>query len=341
MDLLKNLLNTIIATDKILDSDPKIENISNKILTNLIKQTNSEKGSMFLYNRNKKQMRLISKKTNFNSESVKKCYKGKKIIYEKNKIYFPILMNKEILGVMFLYGNNFSPESLIYLTSISEILNGRFKREINSKNLKEIFNKYVGEKTMTKLLSDPDEAHFRGERRKASVLFADINKFTEYINSERYPQRAINFLNTFFEEMSKIVISLEGTVDKFIGDEIMVVFGSPIPQKDHAKRAVKAAKQMIKIGNKIIKKYKLKDSGISIGITSGNVIAGTIGSEKLSDYTVIGKRVNLASRLTSLAEKNEILIDEETKKEIGLHKLEEKEIGNIKGFPKLKVFKLT
>jgi class 3 adenylate cyclase len=141
--------------------------------------------------------------------------------------------------------------------------------------------------------------------------------------------------------MSPIVIKNGGTIDKFIGDEIMAVFGAPIPKRRHASEAIRTALELRKKAGAILKRHHIKNGGISVGIASGRVISGNIGSDKMTDYTVIGRKVNLASRLTSLAGTNEILVDETTKNASKSHKY--KSIGkqNIKGFGNVSVFKVV
>ena len=145
----------------------------------------------------------------------------------------------------------------------------------------------------------------------------------------------MNFLNYYFKEMSKIALKHGGTIDKFVGDEIMVIFGSPLPQKNHAEKAINAGKDMIKKMRKISKEYKLGTRGLSVGISTGRVVSGNIGYEKMMDYTVVGKKVNLASRLTSAAGTNQIFVDKTTMKKaknftyISMGKKKVKGFGNM------------
>ncbi len=150
----------------------------------------------------------------------------------------------------------------------------------------------------------------------ATILFADIIGFTQL--SERMPPRDINMiLNQFFSRMTDIIFEYEGTLDKYIGDSLMAVFGAPMEKKDDAKRAIIAALKMRQELPVIMDKMEAKKRfNIRIGINTGRVVAGNIGSPKRMDYTVIGDPVNIASRLESIAEPNQILIGEETYKHI-------------------------
>ena len=146
----------------------------------------------------------------------------------------------------------------------------------------------------------------------ATVLFADINGFTNL--AEKLPPREVNMLlNTFFSQMTDIIFKYDGTLDKYIGDALMAVFGAPMEKKDDPERAVQAAQAMMKALQAMMTRMG-GDSrfSIRIGINTGRVVAGNIGSQKRMDYTIIGDAVNVASRLESIAQPNQILIGEET-----------------------------
>lgn len=146
----------------------------------------------------------------------------------------------------------------------------------------------------------------------ATVLFADINGFTRL--AEKLPPREVNrVLNAFFAQMTDIIFQYDGTLDKYIGDALMAVFGAPMEKRDDPERAVKAARTMMQGLHDVMKHTKdnLRFT-IRIGINTGRVVAGNIGSQKRMDYTIVGDTVNIASRLESIAKPSQILIGEET-----------------------------
>ena len=146
----------------------------------------------------------------------------------------------------------------------------------------------------------------------ATVLFMDINGFTGL--AEQMPPREVNMiLNQHFTQMTEILFEHDGTLDKFIGDGLMAVFGAPMEKEDDAERAIRSAKAMIQ-RTKVMMEGTQEERRftIRIGINTGRVVAGNIGSPKRLDYTVIGDAVNTASRLESMASPNQILIGEET-----------------------------
>ncbi len=147
----------------------------------------------------------------------------------------------------------------------------------------------------------------------ATMLFTDIIDFTRL--AEHIPPRETNIiLNQYFSTMTDIVFSYDGTLDKYIGDGLMAVFGAPMEKEDDAERAILAAKEMKRQLTVMMAEKGLhrKKFDIRIGVNTGRVVAGNIGSPKRMDYTVIGDPVNIASRLESIAQPNQILIGEET-----------------------------
>jgi adenylate cyclase len=149
-----------------------------------------------------------------------------------------------------------------------------------------------------------------GELRQATVLFSDIRGFTSM--SERLaPQKLVSMLNEYFEIMVDIIFQHDGTLDKFVGDEIMAVWGAPVHQTDHTARAVRAALDMMK-ALADFNRFRVANGEDAIhvgcGINSGEVVAGYMGSTRTLSYTVIGDTVNTAARLCSAAGAAEILV---------------------------------
>lgn len=166
----------------------------------------------------------------------------------------------------------------------------------------------------------------------ATIFFTDIIGFTPI--SEKMPPREINLLlNQFFSRMTDIIFKYDGTLDKYIGDSLMAVFGAPMEKKDDPERAVLAALEMKRELTAIMKKTEPERKfDIRIGINTGRVVAGNIGSPNRMEYTVIGDPVNIASRLESIAQPNQILIGEETYKHVK-RKFKIKKVGpkKVKG----------
>lgn len=160
--------------------------------------------------------------------------------------------------------------------------------------------RYLSQDLAEQLL-DSKNAQLGGARRFVSILFADIRSYTS-LTEQLSPEEVVTLLNQYFEAMVDIVFDHRGTLDKFIGDAIMAVFGSPIPQADHAQRAVETAlgmqKQLTHF-NQQQQRQGLPTIQIGIGINSDDVITGNIGSSKRMEFTAIGDGVNLTSRIES------------------------------------------
>lgn len=146
----------------------------------------------------------------------------------------------------------------------------------------------------------------------ATILFTDINGFTRL--SEQMPPREINMvLNEYFSKMTDIIFKYDGTLDKYIGDGLMAVFGAPMEKEDDSERAIKAALEMRdELSAMMGQEERERKFTFRVGINTGRVVAGNIGSPMRMDYTIIGDPVNIASRLESIAAPSQILIGEET-----------------------------
>jgi adenylate cyclase len=175
-----------------------------------------------------------------------------------------------------------------------------------------VLNKVVSEDVAEELMRG--DVELGGENRTITALFADIRGFTP-MTVGMEPQEVIGLLNECMERLSNGVDAEGGVVDKYIGDEIMAVFGAPVAQEDHACRAVRAALRMrdgiAELNAERAERGK-EPLGVGIGIASGIAVAGNMGSAERMNYTVLGETVNLAARLTDQAAAGEILISEQT-----------------------------
>jgi len=169
------------------------------------------------------------------------------------------------------------------------------------------------------LHDDPSTEEGASQERDVTILFADLVKFTTM--SETMPaEQVVRILNAFFSKMTEIVFAHEGTVDKFIGDAILVVFGAPIAQADHARRAINTAKAMQaaleELNARQVAPLPLQ---IRVALHSGLAIAGDIGSQQRLEYTVIGDVVNTAARLQSeVAAPGDIILSRATLERCGM-----------------------
>ncbi len=171
----------------------------------------------------------------------------------------------------------------------------------NKEKIKKAMGKYISNDIMENVVKNIDELKLGGKKAVVTVLFADIRGFTS-MSEKMSAEDVSNILNEYFTEMEPIISGHNGVINKFIGDAVMAIFGEPIHDKNHALNAVKCANEMLKKVRRL--QHKWLEEGkpkieIGIGINTGEVFAGNIGSEKRMEYTVIGDTVNLASRIES------------------------------------------
>jgi adenylate cyclase len=169
------------------------------------------------------------------------------------------------------------------------------------------FGKYIGSEVLEMIMANPESVWLKGHRSEATIIFIDIRGFSSY-SEVKEPEEIVEKLNQYFEIATQAIQDYGGYVDKFIGDAVLGVFGVPVYHENHALRAVKAATDMQKAflekhenGNDLLQ-------SVGIGINSGVVVSGNIGSQNRMEYTVIGDSVNLAAHLYRLANPGEIII---------------------------------
>ena len=200
--------------------------------------------------------------------------------------------------------------------------------------VKNTFKRYVSKQVVDEILDNDSKLNLGGEKREVAVLFTDIRGFTA-MSEKMKPEVVVSTLNEYFSEMIDLVFKNNGTLDKIIGDELMVVYGAPISSKDDTGRAVKTAIQMQKKLKEINANRKKKKEPlifVGIGINRGVVVSGNIGSREMMDYTVVGDTVNLAARLCSAAKAGEVLVSDSVfKKTNKKHKYNKLEPIKVKG----------
>jgi adenylate cyclase len=186
--------------------------------------------------------------------------------------------------------------------------------------VKKLFGRYVSKDVYQQLITNPSLAELGGKRRDMTVLFSDIRGFTT-VTEKGDPEDLVAQLNEYFSRMVEIVFRHKGTVDKFVGDMVMALFGAPLDDPGHAEHAVTAAIDMVKELGELNRKWASEGRAqldIGVGINSGEMIAGNIGSSSIMSYTVIGDNVNLGSRLESLNKdyKTRVIISDATRQRL-------------------------
>ena len=252
-------------------------------------------------------------------------FKGQSIMLQsvRSAMCTPLMASaEEVLGILYVDNltaiDTFSPEDLQFLIAFGglaavSIKNSRFAEQIQREAMvRSNFERYFAPNVAAEIAQKLDAVKLGGEKRPITVLFSDIRGFTR-MSENMGPDEIARLLSDYFEEMVDIIFEHGGTLDKFIGDAIMALWGAPIAHADDADRAMNAAIAMQRRLQELNQKWTQEgrpEIAIGIGINYGEVFAGNIGSHKRLEYTVIGDSVNVASRLCGRAEKGEILVSQ-------------------------------
>jgi len=202
--------------------------------------------------------------------------------------------------------------------------------------IKDMFARYMSQEVMEKLMETPDSVNLGGDKRDATVFFADIRGYTSF-SENREPEEIIEILNEYFTEAVEKVVQHRGYIDKFIGDCIMAVWGVPmLPEKEDAFHAVSCAlaiQDTVRSSKRKFFRNVASRLRIGIGVNTGPLVAGNLGSIQRMDYSVIGDTVNLAARLEGVAQADEVIISQSTKNQLGdkLFRFEERPAVKVKG----------
>jgi adenylate cyclase len=205
------------------------------------------------------------------------------VVFDRSFLVLPIVPVS--IGIIMVF---------TFLVTYRSLTEGRQKRWI-----KTAFSRYISPEFVEILLRKPDMLFLGGEERELTIMFTDIEGFTS-ISEGIPPYDLVSLLNDYLSGMTEILIKYGGTLDKYEGDAIMAFWGAPVEQEDHALRAVHAGVEMIRYTEQLSREFARQGKPsikTRIGINTGTVVVGNVGSEKRFNYTIIGDEVNLASRL--------------------------------------------
>ena len=247
----------------------------------------------------------------------------------RSSMAVPLLHSDELFGIILLDSqiatNAFTEKDLQIFQNVANqaaiaVQNSLYARKLEAEAItRERFARLLSPAIAQQVLDGKVAIAKGGEGRQTTVLFSDIRGFTSMSEDEN-AQVIVDMLNEYFELMVEVVFKSEGTLDKFVGDEIMALFGAPVSHGDDAIRAVRTAIEMLEVLAELNRQRAIKgdpEIRIGIGINTGHVVAGYIGSSKALEYTVIGDTVNTGARLCSLAKAGEIIISAATLAQLG------------------------
>lgn len=230
----------------------------------------------------------------------------------------PLILNERIIGVLGAVNHpnrdSFTGADQRLLSAIGSQIDTAIFEGLEQKRLRRALGRSVGRRVMDRILANPDMDILQGERRTLTVLYADVRGSTR-LAEETEAEQLVQFINNYLSRMTDVILAHEGTLDKFIGDEVMAIFGAPFPQQDHALRAVRAGLAMQAAHEEMLQSWTAQGgqyAPIGVGIATGEGIVGEMGSMHRSDYTVIGRVANLGARICSAAEGGQVLISPDT-----------------------------
>jgi predicted ATPase/class 3 adenylate cyclase len=219
------------------------------------------------------------------------------------------------------------------------------KLETHSAFIQQTFGRYMSDQIVDQLLKSPDALDFRGRNTTVTVLMSDLRGFTTFADNLP-PDTIVKLLNNYLSVMTTVIDRYKGTIDSFIGDGILTIFGVPFQRPDDAERAVACALEMqlaMPQVNEWNRRNKLPNLEMGIGINTGEVVAGNIGSRKRAKYGIVGSNVNLASRVEAYTVGGQVLITEATRRAVG-KPLTVRDVGSVepKGIAApVRLFKVT
>ncbi len=329
-------LETIYKFDRIRDRNFPFDEMLDVVLEELCASIEAEMGFVMLYNRvgERLEMRALTHEDIFKDPTCQQSinelaneaiHKGELIcdthLGEINcaVMCIPLILRNEIIGVFGALNQQrrqgFTSNERRLLRAIVSQMDTAILENLERRRLRQVLGRSVDPNVLEQLLAQPDVDLLKGERTLLTVLYADLRGSTSL--AERLePEALVEYLNHYLGQMTEIVLAHKGTLDKFVGDEVMALFGAPLPQPDHALRAVRTGLKMQARHEENRARWREAHGAdapaIGVGIATGDLIVGEIGCAQRTDYTVIGRAANLGARICSIAKPGQVLISQAT-----------------------------
>jgi class 3 adenylate cyclase len=324
-------LRTLYAIDRIRDKGLPFNDMLDAVLLELCGAIPAEAGFIMLYNlagcqlelraaTNHDLLRMADQYQLVQTAAAEAVQRGAPVVRLssagpiRSLICLPLILNERIIGVLGVINRvgraEFTRVDQRLLLAIASQIDTAIFEGLQIQRLREAFGRRVGAKVMDRMLAMPEHDWLKGERVVVTALFSDIRGFTA-TSEEIAPESLVQILSDHLSAMTEIVREHDGTLDKFIGDGVMSLYNVPLPQPDHALRAVRTACQMMHAHHRLMEHWPQLPP-IGIGIDTGEVIVGNFGSTQRLEYTAIGHHINLAARLCGAAEGHQILISAAT-----------------------------
>ncbi|GIL13555.1 MAG: hypothetical protein BroJett038_22750 [Chloroflexota bacterium] len=336
LSLRKRELETIYRIDRIRDREKDFDALLQAVLNELCEAISSEIGFIMLYKTgDKEELELRSATVDGQITApgyqevihriARQAIERGELVFSnqadgpvRSTVAVPLILNERIIGVFGALNSTrargFDAEDRRILAAITSQVDTAIFERLEQRRMRTLLSRSVDPKVLEHLLQRADTNLLDGERVVLSVLFADLRGSTEW--AERIePEELVKTLNIFLGRMTDVIFKHGGTLDKFVGDEVIGLFGTPIHMEDHAFRAVQAAMEMQAIHQELQRVMAAQGRELpfmGVGISSGEAIAGEFGHPVRSEFTALGRIVNLGARLCSIAEGGQTLISQNT-----------------------------
>lgn len=329
-------LETIYRIDQIRDMHHDFDDMLRTVLIELCEVVASESGYLVLYNNNKevepeirtssddeifKQAEYVNiiRRTSQETLDTEDIVSYAELSGDVQSIIgIPLILNEKVMGVFGAINSHnprgFTSDDGRILKAITSQLDSAVFERLERRRMRRVLSRSVDPQVLEAILKRADDSVLAGERVILTVIFADLRGSTEWTERTE-PEVLVSSLNVFLGMMTDVIFKFSGTLDKFVGDEVIALFGSPAPMENHALVASQAAIRMQMVHQEIRAEFELKGKELpemGIGISTGEVIAGEFGPAIRTDYTAMGRVMNLGSRLCSTAIGGQIVISENT-----------------------------
>jgi adenylate cyclase len=334
----KKELETIFRIDRIRDTHESLQDMLDAILPEICRTIDAQTGFIMLFDQTGRELELraatqqdiladgnaqspihlVTREAIETAQLIHRSYDGGPI---RSILAQPLILRDKLIGVLGVVNrrgrDSFTRMDIHLIRAIASQIDTAIFEGLQTQRLRNAFGQCVGPEVMKRLLAAGDTDLLTGDRIPITTLFSDIRGFTN-MSELIEPELGQVILNDHLSTMTELVLSHEGTLDKYIGDSVMCFFNAPERQQDHALRAVRLALEMQAAHREVIERWlgRWNVPPIGIGVSTGDTIVGNFGSVKRLEYTVLGSDVNLAARLCGAAGGGQILISRKTYQDV-------------------------
>lgn len=365
LDLRNRELETIYRVDRIRDARLSFDEMLDRVLHELRSVIRADMSFIMLYDRAGKQLELRatsqedlasrwSSTHQIETAANQAVEVGELVVRDDlegaygSVMCVPLILRDEVLGVFGMAGRgpkSFKEGERRILSAIASQMDTAIFESLEQGRLRQVLGRSVDPHVMERLLDKSEVGFLKGERQVLTVLYADLRGST-HLAETTDPEHLVEFINDFLGSMAEVILRHEGTLDKFVGDEVMALFGAPFPMEGHALRAVRVGLEMQEIHREVMERWiarGVEACPLGVGIATGELIVGEMGSAQRSDYSVLGLVANLGSRICGVAQAGQVLVSSDTHAIVG-DQVEAKAITGLhfKGFAEdVTVFDVT